>query len=411
MKIERPIERIISGAMGSALRGIMAAGIAMITIANAQSADGGIYVPGPNNGLTAAQVKDGYQLLWNGKDFTGWKTYQQAAPGTNWGIYAEAGKENGAKKSLAADSNVMEVLSAGESIWTTDTTFQNFDLMVEWQTTPGESQNGGLLYRFSEKTSKDNNASAPEYQVCNDKWVSEWNVPVQTAGSLYELKPLPASRLNLDKSPSWTRAAGHWNQSRIIAYGGRLAHFGNGLKLVEDQMLTPDWNTRYKASKYGKWPYFATIHPGSIFLQDHGQANVKYRNVRIKKLTESPWGPKSPYLNKVAAAAGDSALIDTITFATDLFPADGVPTLPHFAINAIAPKLDIRSNSQGITVFTARPGDYTVRLHDLRGADLSIKPVRAADGIFIPAASARNRGILSIWKGDRKVEEKLLGLP
>jgi hypothetical protein len=389
------------------LRLLSALGLAGANL-HAQSVDGGIYVPGPNNALSAAQARDGYQLLWNGKDFTGWKTFNASTPGSNWTIIGEAGKENGAKKSLSPDSNVIEVVGQGESIWTTDTTFQNFDWMVEWQATATEAQNGGLLYRYSEKAGKNNNASAPEYQICNHLWTSEWNKPIETAGSIYELKPLMASRTNLDKSPNWVRAAGKWNQSRIICYNGRIAHYGNGLRLAEDQMLTPDWNARFKSSKYNTFPYFATIHPGSFFLQDHGQTNVKYRNIRVKKLTESPWGPKSPYLNKAAAAAGDSSLVDTLTFATDLFPAGDVGLLPDYAI---APKARFRTGRNGVTILLPDAGGYSLRMHDARGAALSLRAQRTPDGIFVPAGASHGRTFLSLWKDGLRIEEVRLGTP
>ncbi|MDB5048578.1 MAG: hypothetical protein JWO30_1649 [Fibrobacteres bacterium] len=391
----------------SVKRLLMAMGMAWALGAQAQTVDGGIYVAGPNNGLTPSQIKNGYVLLWNGKDFTGWKTFNASSPADNWTVVKEAGEENGAKKSLSADSNVIEVVKSGESIWTIDTTFQNFDWLVEWQTTVTESQNGGLLYRYSEKANHNNNGSAPEYQVCNNLWTSEWNKPIETAGAIYELKPLMPARINLDQSPNWTRASGHWNQSRIICFNGHIAHYGNGLRLAEDQMLTPDWNARYKASKYSSFPYFATIHPGSFFLQDHGQTHVKYRSVRVKRLTDNPWGPKSPYLNKVAAAAGDSTLIDTLTFATDLFPVDGSGTMAPFAI---APKMEIRTAREGITVFLSRPGEFSVRLNDIRGAALPVRSARLSDRIFIPAGQAHGPRVLSIWNDGRKIQEEFLGL-
>jgi hypothetical protein len=387
------------------LRLLSALGLAMAN-SHAQSVDGGIYVPGPNNALTTEQARDGYQLLWNGKDFTGWKTFNASSPGANWAIVGMAGKENGALKSLNPDSNVIEVVKDGESIWTTDTTFQNFDWMVEWQATSTEAQNGGLLYRFSEKTSKNNNASAPEYQICNNLWDQEWKKPIETAGSLYELKPLMASRTNLDQSPNWTRAAGKWNQSRIICYNGHIAHFGNGLRLVEDKMGTPDWNARYKASKYGQYPYFNTIHPGSFFLQDHGQFNVKYRTVRVKRLTQNPWAPNSPYLNKAAAAKGDSTLIDTLTFATTLFPATDVYVLPQYAI---APKAKVLKSGQGVTLLLPEADGYSLRLHDVRGTTLTVRAERSADRIFVPAEASSGPGFLSLWKDGMRIQEVTLG--
>lgn len=384
---------------------VSALGIAMAP-AGAQTTDGGIYIALPNNALTTAEAGNGYQLLWNGKDWTGWKSYNTSQPGSNFAIVGMAGQENGAKKSLSADSNVIEVVGSGESIWTVDTTFQDFDYMVEFQVNADESENGGILYRYSEKANHNNNGSAPEYQVCNSKWTSEWKSPIETAGSYYEMLPLANSRLNADKSPNWLMTAGKWNQARVICYKGRIAHYGNGLKLLEDNMTTADWKSRYDKSKYSAYPYFATIHPGSFFLQDHGQPHVKYRNVRVKKLTQNPWGPGSPYVK--ARTATDTVLIDTLTFATILFPTTGVHPVPDFGI---APKVRFETGRNGISVLMAGTEGYDLKLVDMRGAALPLRAQRSADRLFIPAGSIPGKGVLSVWKNGNRVQDMLLGSP
>jgi hypothetical protein len=391
--------------LGKQLASASAIAVMAAMAAGAQTTDGGIYVALPNNVLTPTEASSGYQLLWNGKDWTGWKSFNTSQPGSNFVIIGMAGQENGAKKSLSADSNVMEVVAAGESIWTTDTSFQDFDYMVEFQTTADEQQNGGILYRYSEKANHNNNGSAPEYQVCNSKWTSEWKVPVETAGSLYELMPLQNSRLNSDKSPNWMMTAGKWNQARVICYKGRIAHYGNGLKLIEDNMTSADFKKRFDASKYNVYPYFATIHPGSFFLQDHGQANVKYRNIRVKKLTQSPWGPASPYVK--TRTASDTTLIDTLTFANPLFPTvTGLRSLPDFGI---APKIRFQSGRAGISVLMASTEGYTLKLVDMRGAALPLHAQRSADRLFVPSGSIPGVGVLSVWKNGNRVDDLVLG--
>jgi len=376
-----------------------------VAMAGAQTTDGGIYVTLPNNVLTSTEAANGYQLLWNGKDWTGWKSFNTSQPGSNFAIVGMAGQENGAKKSLSADSNVMEVVGSGESIWTTDTTFQDFDYMVEFQTTADEQQNGGILYRYSEKANHNNNGSAPEYQVCNSKWTSEWKVPLQTAGSYYEMMPLANSRLNADKSPNWMMTAGKWNQARVICYKGRIAHYGNGLKLIEDNMTTADWKSRYDKSKYSSYPYFATIHPGSFFLQDHGQTHVKYRDVRVKKLTQSPWGPTSPYVK--ARTDSDTTLVDTLTFATVLFPiTTEARSLPEFGI---VPEVRFALDRDGISVLMASSQGYDLKLNDMRGAALPLHLQRSADRLFVPASAVPGSGVLSVWKNGNRVRDLVLG--
>jgi hypothetical protein len=57
----------------------------------------------------------------------------------------------------------------------------------------------------------------------------------------------------------------------------------NGVKLLEYQMWSPDWEKRVKASKFGKIPIYGRSKTGHIGLQDHGDW-VAYRNIRIRPL-------------------------------------------------------------------------------------------------------------------------------
>jgi hypothetical protein len=381
--------------------GLVAVGV------HAQTVDGGIFVALPANQLTPDEAAAGYQLLWNGKDFQGWKTYGAPSPGTNWAIVAEKGIENGGTKSASPEANVLEVVNTGESIFTTDTTFADFDLLLEWQVPANKVANSGILFHYSESHGRSNNNSAPEYQICNSLF-PEWTDSNTTAGANYEMHALLPSRRNRDYSPTWTRAAGHWNQSRIIAYKGRVAHYGNGLRLLEYKFGTPDWNARFKESKYGKCSscsYYATWHPGSVFLQDHGEFYPKLRSIRIKKLTQDPWASNSPYLNKAAAAKGDSTLLDTLGFNLPLF-GTATGAVPHFGI---APKqARIVESKEGVSILFAERGRYVVRLHDLKGG---LSAMRTADGsgqFTLPAGNRPN--ILSIWNGNKKIQETLIGV-
>src|SRR5689334_17903125 len=83
---------------------------------------------GPNT-LSSAERAAGYELLWNGKDLQGWRlangTVQGLPPdtATNWVVTTLPGAENGAIKSADPDSNVLEIMNAGLSIFTPDTSF------------------------------------------------------------------------------------------------------------------------------------------------------------------------------------------------------------------------------------------------------------------------------------------------
>ena len=52
--------------------------------------------------------------------------------------------------------------------------------------------------------------------------------------------------------------------------GPHVEHWLNGVKIVEYEMWSPDWEARVKASKFGKIPLYGTAKRGHIALQDHG---------------------------------------------------------------------------------------------------------------------------------------------
>lgn len=385
------------------------------TTAFAQTKDGGVYLAGlPNNALTEEEKAGGYQLLWNGKDYTGWgvndNQCKSCAPGPNWAIVTTKGLEsNDTHKSLNPDSNMLEVAKAGPSLFTIDTSFRDFDWKMEWQATVGSAGNAGMLYHYRIDASTDNNLSAPEYQLCNKEWVDEWTALTTTAGCNYDMLPLLAQAKNTDNSPSWLRAEGHWNQSRVISYGTRTAHYGNGLRLMEYQMFSALWQSAYDASKYkakqGSTGVYNKLHAGSFYIQDHGQAYMKFRNIRVKRLTQNPWGPSSPYLNKAAAAKGDSTLIDSLSFADALFPTTKAIN-PYTIAPRIGAKVSVDGN--GLYVVFSQPGSYSVTVEDARGITYESHRVQGSQ-YFLPGRFANQARFLTIYNGGEKIHESLIG--
>jgi hypothetical protein len=79
------------------------------------------------------------------------------------------------------------------------------------------------------------------------------------------------------------RPPGEWNQVRILVNGSHVEHWLNGVKMVEAEIGSADWNRRVKESKFAKWPGFGRMPRGHVALQDHGDW-VAYRNIRIRQL-------------------------------------------------------------------------------------------------------------------------------
>ena len=76
---------------------------------------------------------------------------------------------------------------------------------------------------------------------------------------------------------------GEWNVAKIVTKNGHYEFWLNGVKNVEFDMHTPDWDRMVAASKFKEMPEFGKFKKGHIALQDHGD-QVWFRNIKIKEL-------------------------------------------------------------------------------------------------------------------------------
>jgi len=111
-------------------------------------------------------------------------------------------------------------------------------------------------------------------QVLDDARHPDGHSRLTSAGSDYGLYAAPAGVV---------RPAGEWNDVRILVNGAHVEHWLNGVKVVEYELWSPDWQQRVQASKFAQWPAYGMSHTGHIALQNHGDA-VWYRSIRIRTL-------------------------------------------------------------------------------------------------------------------------------
>lgn len=226
------------------------------------------------NELTAAELNAGWQLLFDGRTFIGWRGLgYDSVPTAHWMI------ENGAIKKIA--SGKVPTLPDGQplvggDLMTVDS-FADFELTWEWKVTPGA--NSGVKYNVSEEFSV---AQAPnhaalgfEYQILDDDRHEDGQLPSHRAGALYDLIA-PGSRKQL-------RPVGEWNQSRVVFRGNHGEHWLNGQKIVEFELGTAPMDSLLAKSKYRTIPGFANRRRGHIVLQDHGD-EVYFRNLKVREL-------------------------------------------------------------------------------------------------------------------------------
>lgn len=330
-----------------------------------------------NNVLTAEEAGSGYIQLFNGTDLSNWKTYNSTSAPSSWTVQTDGG----AKAIVVSAGGQAHLISKQND-------FQNFDLKVEWKVPP--SGNSGIFIRYKE-ISDWGGASGPEAQVVDINH-PDGQQALHRAGTCYDLFPLITGRDN------WWKATGEWNQFRIIAYNSKIAHYGNGKKLIEYDMTSAAFNDAYSDSKYRTYPEYKTIHAGAIYFQHHGETGIKYRDVRIKKLTKSPWEAGSPYLKT------DGTLIDDLTFAVNIFPT---PTIAAPLAPAGEEGLRYLRLPSGLSLLFPTPGEYIVRLSDFQGRTKRLQVVNG-DRWTVPSAQAGSASVLRVIRGSQTIHSGIL---
>ena len=208
------------------------------------------------NTLTDQEKKDGWQLLFNGKNLDGWKTF--------------LGKEISGWKIIDGVLNNSGVGSDHGGDIVTLEKFQNFKLYLEWKVAP--QSNSGIFYHVNEKIGTAIYESAPEYQLIDDKGWPEKLHDDQYSGADYAMyAPQNAVVRNLNE----------WNETLIIVEGSHVEHYLNGVKVVDYNLWDADWNARKEKGKWKDFPNYGMAKEGQIGLQDHGGL-AQFRNIKLK---------------------------------------------------------------------------------------------------------------------------------
>ena len=77
------------------------------------------------------------------------------------------------------------------------------------------------------------------------------------------------------------RASG--TQGRVRVANNHVEHWLNGVKTVEYELGSEEWEEMVAASKFSSYEEYGRAESGPIGLQDHGR-NVFYRNIKIRPL-------------------------------------------------------------------------------------------------------------------------------
>jgi len=198
-------------------------------------------------GLTEEEIAEGFELLFNGKDLTGWI-------GDTKGYVAEDGK-------------IVIYPKLGKGNLYTEKEYSDFILRFEFKLTPGA--NNGLGIRAP--LTGDAAYVGMELQILdNTALIYKDLEPYQYHGSIYGV--VPAKRGHL-------RPVGEWNYEEVIARGRKITVNLNGVTIVDvdiDEASMP-------STIDGKDHPGLRREKGHIGLLGHG-SHVEFRNIRIKEL-------------------------------------------------------------------------------------------------------------------------------
>jgi hypothetical protein len=197
-----------------------------------------------------------WRTLFDGTSLDAWRGYKGAAIPAGWHID---------RGTLAKDAPVADIVSKDE--------FGDFELEIDWKI--GEAGNSGIFYRGTEEY-EHIYWSAPEYQLLDDIKGADNKTRLTCAGAAYAVYPSPAGHL---------KAVGDWNAARIVARGPHVEHWLNGVKLLEYDLGSPDWEAKVKASKFAEWPHYGRAKRGHIALQGDHAGTLAFRSIRIRELS------------------------------------------------------------------------------------------------------------------------------
>lgn len=219
------------------------------------------------NKLSKKEKKEGWELLFNGKNFDGWRQYNNDKMPVNWII------EDNAMKVFPAQGKEPG-RGAGGDILFGNKKFKNFELSIDWKA--GKMANSGIFYYVREVKGKPIFNAAPEIQILDNENATDNKIKSHLAGSLYDMIPA---------DPSTVKPAGEWNTCVIKVNNGKASISMNGIEVVTYTHWTPEWNELVENSKFKKFEGFTEgiSREGYIGLQDHGYP-VWFRNVKIKVL-------------------------------------------------------------------------------------------------------------------------------
>jgi hypothetical protein len=211
-----------------------------------------------------AEKKTGWRSLFDGKTTEGWRGYKMDKMPPGWKVI------DGALVRVSGGAGGKGA-GGGDDIITVEQ-FDNFELQLEWKIVD-QAGNSGIVLRASEDAVTSWH-TGPEMQILDNAAYPGRSV-LELAGACYDLYA---------PSKDASRPRGEWNAVRVVADGRHFEHWLNGVKLLEYELGSDDWNQRVAKSKFKDMKRFKEPPTkGHICLQDH-TARIEFRNIKIRPI-------------------------------------------------------------------------------------------------------------------------------
>jgi hypothetical protein len=218
------------------------------------------------NVLSAVEKKEGWKLLFDGKDLKGWHAYGASVPGAAWKV------EEGALK-LDVPERAGNKAKNGGDIVTDEIVKGDFELKVEWKVS--KSANSGIFFFVTEDAKyKNMHDTGLELQVIDDAIYEGAKENTHRASDFFSVANARVREVN---------PVGSWNQIHFIVRKNKLTVMQNGFTVQEHDLAGSDWKARIAGSNLKNAPISKASYSGRIGLQDWG-STVWFRNIKLKKI-------------------------------------------------------------------------------------------------------------------------------
>lgn len=220
----------------------------------------------PLNTLSPQEKKDGWALLFNGRDVAGWHTYGGKGVGSAWRVDQNA-------LHLYVPNRVGNKAQNGGDL-VTDAPFSgDFEFKADWKVE--RLTNSGIFF-FVQETPAYKNVydTGLELQVLDNAIYEGASENKHRAGDFFSVANARMQEVN---------PVGAWNQLRFVMRKNKLTVSLNGFTIHEHDLSSPDWKQHVAASKLKDAPISKGRFTGRIGLQDWGSP-VWFRNVKIRRL-------------------------------------------------------------------------------------------------------------------------------